>query len=208
MRAGLTTSPNRCIDPAALLRRALNELGILLTDHVEFGSRSQAVAVALWLAQAAARDSERNPIWLAFPRLLITSQQNGSGKSTLAFDILFAEGQRRFLDSMSAYARQFAEQLEKPELDQLAGLPPTVAIEQRGQATSDPHVTLHPGVLGVLGEEIVALLLGDHLQGQLIVIAEEDGPLRARRGVRNDRMRLARVFVLLHPGIVLLEIGH
>ena len=64
-------------------------------------------------------------------RLVVISGLSGSGKSTLAFDILFAEGQRRFLDSMSAYARQFAEQLEKPQIDQLAGLPPTVAIEQR-----------------------------------------------------------------------------
>ncbi|MEI7911473.1 MAG: excinuclease ABC subunit UvrA [Verrucomicrobiota bacterium] len=64
-------------------------------------------------------------------RLVVISGLSGSGKSTLAFDILFAEGQRRFLDSMSSYARQFAEQLEKPEFDQLAGLPPTVAIEQR-----------------------------------------------------------------------------
>ncbi len=64
-------------------------------------------------------------------KLVVISGLSGSGKSTLAFDILFAEGQRRFLDSMSAYARQFAEQLEKPEIDQLAGLPPTVAIEQR-----------------------------------------------------------------------------
>ena len=64
-------------------------------------------------------------------RFVVVSGLSGSGKSTLAFDILFAEGQRRFLDSMSAYARQFAEQLEKPEIDRLAGLPPTVAIEQR-----------------------------------------------------------------------------
>jgi excinuclease ABC subunit A len=56
---------------------------------------------------------------------------SGSGKSTLAFDILFAEGQRRFLECMSAYARQFVEQLPKAELDFLSGLPPTVAIEQR-----------------------------------------------------------------------------
>ena len=64
-------------------------------------------------------------------RFVVISGLSGSGKSTLAFDILFAEGQRRFLDSMSTYARQFAEQLEKPEIDQLQGLPPTVAIEQR-----------------------------------------------------------------------------
>lgn len=56
---------------------------------------------------------------------------SGSGKSTLAFDIIFAEGQRRFMESMSAYTRQFVEQLSKPDIDELSGIPPTVAIEQR-----------------------------------------------------------------------------
>jgi excinuclease ABC subunit A len=56
---------------------------------------------------------------------------SGSGKSTLAFDIVFAEGQRRFMESMSPYARQFVEQLPRPSIDRLTGIPPTVAIEQR-----------------------------------------------------------------------------
>ncbi|MCW1884036.1 excinuclease ABC subunit UvrA [Luteolibacter flavescens] len=80
-----------------------------------------------------AREHNLKNVSLDIPRdqFVVVSGLSGSGKSTLAFDILFAEGQRRFLDSMSAYARQFAEQLEKPEIDSLAGLPPTVAIEQR-----------------------------------------------------------------------------
>ncbi len=80
-----------------------------------------------------ARHHNLKNISIDIPRdqFVVISGLSGSGKSTLAFDILFAEGQRRFLDSMSAYARQFAEQLEKPEIDQLQGLPPTVAIEQR-----------------------------------------------------------------------------
>jgi excinuclease ABC subunit A len=64
-------------------------------------------------------------------KLIVVTGLSGSGKSTLAFDILFAEGQRRFLDSMSTYARQFVEQLERPEVDHVAGIPPSVAIEQR-----------------------------------------------------------------------------
>ncbi len=56
---------------------------------------------------------------------------SGSGKSSLAFDVIFAEGQRRFMECMSAYARQFVEQLPKPDADEISGIPPTVSIEQR-----------------------------------------------------------------------------
>ncbi|MGH7997318.1 MAG: excinuclease ABC subunit UvrA, partial [Opitutaceae bacterium] len=64
-------------------------------------------------------------------RLNVVTGVSGSGKSTLAFDIVFAEGQRRFMESMSPYARQFVEQLPRPAIDRLTGIPPTVAIEQR-----------------------------------------------------------------------------
>ncbi len=64
-------------------------------------------------------------------QLTVVTGVSGSGKSTLAFDIIFAEGQRRFMESMSAYARQFVEQMPRPALDRLTGIPPTVAIEQR-----------------------------------------------------------------------------
>ena len=56
---------------------------------------------------------------------------SGSGKSSLAFDVIFAEGQRRFMESMSAYARQFVQQMSKPNVDDIEGMQPTVAIEQR-----------------------------------------------------------------------------
>ena len=61
----------------------------------------------------------------------VVTGPSGSGKSSLAFDIVFAEGQRRFLESMSSYARQFVEQLPRPAVDAVSSLPPTVAIEQR-----------------------------------------------------------------------------
>ena len=80
-----------------------------------------------------AREHNLKNIDVNIPRdqMVVVTGLSGSGKSTLAFDILFAEGQRRFLDSMSPYARQFVEQLEKPDVDLVTGLPPSVAIEQR-----------------------------------------------------------------------------
>ena len=80
-----------------------------------------------------AREHNLKNLSVTIPRdqFVVVTGLSGSGKSTLAFDIIFAEGQRRFLDSMSTYARQFVEQMEKPEVDHISGLPPTVAIEQR-----------------------------------------------------------------------------
>jgi excinuclease ABC subunit A len=80
-----------------------------------------------------AREHNLKNISLDIPRdkMVVITGLSGSGKSTVAFDILFAEGQRRFLDSMSPYARQFVEQLEKPDVDLVEGVPPSVAIEQR-----------------------------------------------------------------------------
>lgn len=73
--------------------------------------------------------------------LTVVTGVSGSGKSSLAFDIVFAEGQRRFMESMSPWARQYVEQLPRPEVDWLRGIPPTVAIEQRvTQGTSKSTV--------------------------------------------------------------------
>ncbi len=80
-----------------------------------------------------ARENNLKNLTLSLPHqeLIVVTGVSGSGKSTLAFDIVFAEGQRRFMESMSAYARQFVEQLPRPAIDHLSGIPPTVAIEQR-----------------------------------------------------------------------------
>ncbi|MFP4527861.1 MAG: excinuclease ABC subunit UvrA [Candidatus Kapaibacterium sp.] len=64
-------------------------------------------------------------------RLTVVTGVSGSGKSSLAFDTIYAEGQRRFVESLSAYARQFLERMNKPDVDQITGLPPAIAIEQR-----------------------------------------------------------------------------
>ena len=85
------------------------------------------------LRVVGARENNLKNLSVAIPhrQLTVVTGVSGSGKSTLAFDIIFAEGQRRFMESMSPYARQFVEQLPRPALDRLTGIPPTVAIEQR-----------------------------------------------------------------------------
>jgi len=80
-----------------------------------------------------AREHNLKNFSLVIPRdkFVVITGVSGSGKSTLAFDLIFAEGQRRFLDSMNVYARQFVEQMARPDVDLITGIPPTVSIEQR-----------------------------------------------------------------------------
>ena len=80
-----------------------------------------------------AREHNLKNIDICLPRdqFTVITGMSGSGKSTLAFDILFAEGQRRYLESLNAYARQFVQPAARPDMDALFGIPPTVAIEQR-----------------------------------------------------------------------------
>src|SRR2546430_1196591 len=68
--------------------------------------------------------------------LTVITGPSGSGKSSLAFDTLYAEGQRRYIESLSTYAKQFLERMPKPRLDALEGLSPAVAIEQKNPTTS------------------------------------------------------------------------
>ena len=68
-------------------------------------------------------------------KLVVITGVSGSGKSSLAFDTIFAEGQRRYLESLSTYTRQFLNQLERPDVDFVTGLPPTISIEQRAGST-------------------------------------------------------------------------
>lgn len=90
-----------------------------------------------------AREHNLKNLSLEIPRdrLVVITGLSGSGKSTLAFDTIYAEGQRKYMESLSAYARQFLDQLQKPDLDEIEGLPPTIAIEQRS-ASSNPRSTV------------------------------------------------------------------
>ena len=74
-------------------------------------------------------------------RLVVLTGVSGSGKSSLAFDTLYAEGQRRYVESLSSYARQFLELMEKPDVDLIEGLSPAISIEQKG-ASHNPRSTV------------------------------------------------------------------
>src|SRR5712672_2635408 len=90
-----------------------------------------------------AREHNLRDVNLDLPRnqLVVFTGVSGSGKSSLAFDTLYAEGQRRYVESLSSYARQFLGQMEKPKYEQLRGLSPTIAIEQKS-ASSNPRSTV------------------------------------------------------------------
>jgi excinuclease ABC subunit A len=116
------------------LRGALNaERGAPETELIAAEAGASYGAEPSALQVLGARENNLKNISLSIPHreLCVVTGVSGSGKSTLAFDIIFAEGQRRFMESMSPYARQFVEQLPRPDIDRLTGIPPTVAIEQR-----------------------------------------------------------------------------
>ena len=96
-----------------------------------------------WIAVRGARVHNLKNIDVDLPRnrLVVLTGLSGSGKSSLAFDTIYAEGQRRYVESLSAYARQFLEQMEKPDVDLIDGLSPAIAIEQKTTG-SNPRSTV------------------------------------------------------------------
>ena len=90
-----------------------------------------------------AREHNLKSVSVDLPRdqLVVITGLSGSGKSSLAFDTIYAEGQRRYVESLSSYARQFLGQLEKPKYDHIRGLSPTISIEQKA-ASNNPRSTV------------------------------------------------------------------
>src|SRR5215813_3029142 len=90
-----------------------------------------------------AREHNLKDITVRLPRqkLVCITGLSGSGKSSLAFDMLYAEGQRRYVESLSAYARQFLQLMEKPDVDLIEGLSPAIAIEQKA-SSHNPRSTV------------------------------------------------------------------
>ena len=90
-----------------------------------------------------ARTHNLRDVSLTLPRdrLIVITGLSGSGKSSLAFDTLYAEGQRRYVESLSAYARQFLSMMQKPDVDAIEGLSPAISIEQKS-TSHNPRSTV------------------------------------------------------------------
>jgi len=95
--------------------------------------------VSEFITITGAREHNLKNIELKIPRnrFTVITGLSGSGKSSLAFDTIYAEGQRRYVESLSPYARQFLEKMKKPEVDKISGLSPSISIEQK-------HITKNP----------------------------------------------------------------
>src|SRR3954465_9508841 len=90
-----------------------------------------------------AREHNLKNIDLTIPRdkMIVFTGLSGSGKSSLAFDTIFAEGQRRYIESLSAYARQFLRQMQKPDVEEITGLSPAISIDQKSRS-NNPRSTV------------------------------------------------------------------
>ncbi len=114
------------------LRRALTNCQTTPSKPTRKAARKRHSPASL-ISIKGAREHNLKNVTTALPRgkIVVITGVSGSGKSTLAFDILFAEGQRRYLDSVTPYMRQYVKIMDKPDVDLVTGIPPTVAIEQR-----------------------------------------------------------------------------
>src|SRR4029079_7727772 len=109
-------------------KNGYHETDMLQSEDPKLSKRAQTHIIV-----RGAREHNLKNIDVEMPRdkLVVITGLSGSGKSSLAFDTIYAEGQRRYVEALSAYARQFLEQMGKPDIDSIEGLSPAISIEQK-----------------------------------------------------------------------------
>src|SRR3970040_2344452 len=144
-----------------------------------------------------AREHNLKNLSVEIPRdkLVVISGISGSGKSSLAFDTIFAEGQRRYVESLSAYARQFLGQLDKPDVDYIDGLSPAVSIDQKG-VSHNPRSTV-----GTVTESY------DHLRLLFARAGTAHCPLCGREVSRQSAQEIVETIEALPSGARLLVLA-
>ena len=144
-----------------------------------------------------AREHNLKDITVELPRdrLTVITGLSGSGKSSLAFDTIYAEGQRRYVESLSAYARQFLGQMEKPDVDQIEGLSPAISIDQKG-ASRNPRSTV-----GTVTE------VYDHLRLLFARVGHPHCPACGREITRMTVQQIVDRILALPDGSRLLVLG-
>ncbi|MFI5261115.1 MAG: excinuclease ABC subunit UvrA [Candidatus Limnocylindrales bacterium] len=149
------------------------------------------------LVVRGAREHNLKDITVSLPRdrLVVITGLSGSGKSSLAFDTIYAEGQRRYVESLSAYARQFLGQMEKPDVDQIDGLSPAISIDQKG-ASRNPRSTV-----GTVTE------IYDYLRLLFARVGHPHCPVCGREVARQSASQIVDRIQALPDGTRLLVLG-
>src|SRR3954447_20415670 len=139
---------------------------------------------------SGARQHNLKNLHVEIPRekLVVITGLSGSGKSSLAFDTLYAEGQRRYVESLSAYARQFLDQMEKPDVDFIEGLSPAIAIEQRS-AGANPRSTI-----------ATTTEIYDYLRVLFSAVGQPHDPLTGRPLSRQTPQQIVDQVLAYEPG--------
>src|ERR1700740_1396234 len=137
-----------------------------------------------------ARQHNLKGVNVEFPRerLVVITGMSGSGKSSLAFDTLYAEGQRRYVESLSAYARQFLDKMEKPDVDFIEGLSPAIAIEQRG-SVANPRSTI-----------ATTTEIYDYLRVLFSAVGQPHDPVTGKALVRQTPQQIVDQILAYEPG--------
>src|SRR5262252_600152 len=112
-----------------------------MSEHQSAAAATLTESADLVIVGARTHNLKNVDLSLPTGKLVIITGVSGSGKSSLAFDTIYAEGQRRYVESLSAYARQFLERMEKPDVDSVDGIAPAVAIRQKN-TTRNPRSTV------------------------------------------------------------------